>query len=505
MGTTDGNGNYSLPGTMNNSDVGQWIQTWAVGGVAAVPNPLIFTVYNPYGITTFTGIAFDYTRWVVEGFGYTSCDPVTAVYYLPASDTVLVGNGTTVADSGIEGGNSYVEAPANSGWQYYAQTSTYLVFLDITYQYNPQLEQYTYSYLDPLGYSLYGDNMPPVLINVTVWATIISVIVDVAEMLLPPATRSDPIGAPSCGTPVNAQISLYNGSTSISTGSSVPISASGSMPNLTAGIAHPSGEVLCGNASWQMVISYTGPDGVQYGNDSFTPNPQSMDANQSWNITQAFGTLTRGGSATISATYSGQQLSFPFTIIGTNPDPNIVKAALGTNPWFVQNIAKWESGYSQFNSSGLPFFGTPHGFGIMQLDPPGNSQNIWNWNNNVSVGVAQINWLSGDSQTWWQSQQSQFNSWNQQNQTNPVSPPQDDTEGSVVFSYSPSGVKKSFADAIAIKRYNGEPSGKNYIAWQNQGPYQNAPFWQFQRCETVIVQGVPQNSCYVQSVCSTVP
>jgi hypothetical protein len=45
-GQTDGNGQFTLTGTMDSSVVGNWTEVWYVGGVAASPT-LSFTVIQP--------------------------------------------------------------------------------------------------------------------------------------------------------------------------------------------------------------------------------------------------------------------------------------------------------------------------------------------------------------------------------------------------------------------------------------------------------------------------
>lgn len=50
VGYTNGTGQFSLDGTMVQSDVGTWHETWTVGGVTASPSPLSFVV-NPVNPT----------------------------------------------------------------------------------------------------------------------------------------------------------------------------------------------------------------------------------------------------------------------------------------------------------------------------------------------------------------------------------------------------------------------------------------------------------------------
>lgn len=75
------------------------------------------------------------------------------------------------------------------------------------------------------------------------------------------------------------------------------------------------------------------------------------------------------------------------SIRGDNPSKAAVKAALPDVRSKV--LAYMESRFRQFDASGLPLFGPPHGFGIMQLDnPPATARQIWDWRSNVAGGLA---------------------------------------------------------------------------------------------------------------------
>jgi hypothetical protein len=79
------------------------------------------------------------------------------------------------------------------------------------------------------------------------------------------------------------------------------------------------------------------------------------------------------------------------TITGINPPASAIKQRLGALPYQV--IAFKESGFRQFDdSTGLPLFGPPNGFGVMQLDnsPAPTAQQIWNWQQNVDAGRAKF-------------------------------------------------------------------------------------------------------------------
>jgi hypothetical protein len=148
-------------------------------------------------------------------------------------------------------------------------------------------------------------------------------------------------------------------------------------------------------------------------------------------------------------------------------------------------MAQQESGGTQqFNAStGLPYFGAPNGWGVLQLDPPPNSLILWNWQSNIQAAVNQLASKlagSGGAYNFWQRQVDQWHAWNAQypNATVPIATQDspwnckfwmvDDQYGS-----PPAGFR-SFADAIWIKQYNGTgtpgfPGTGNYIAWQNPG------------------------------------
>jgi hypothetical protein len=74
-------------------------------------------------------------------------------------------------------------------------------------------------------------------------------------------------------------------------------------------------------------------------------------------------------------------------VTAANPGKANVKARLGSLS--LQVIAYKESRFQQFDAQGLPKFGPPHGFGIMQLDnPPATPRQIWDWQGNIDGGKA---------------------------------------------------------------------------------------------------------------------
>ncbi len=76
------------------------------------------------------------------------------------------------------------------------------------------------------------------------------------------------------------------------------------------------------------------------------------------------------------------------SIRGVNPSIAAVKERLGNLD--LQVMAFQESRFAQFkDSDGLPLFGAPNGYGIMQLDnPPATADQIWDWRANVDAGLA---------------------------------------------------------------------------------------------------------------------
>jgi hypothetical protein len=106
-----------------------------------------------------------------------------------------------------------------------------------------------------------------------------------------------------------------------------------------------------------------------------------------------------GGTATLTYTYQNVTGSISFTILGQSPDVDVVRAQLGSSPWYIQQLANSESpGYQQFQSNGYPIVGAPNGYGIMQIDYANTVYDLWTWTTNVFDGknTIQANWTVGD-------------------------------------------------------------------------------------------------------------
>lgn len=76
-----------------------------------------------------------------------------------------------------------------------------------------------------------------------------------------------------------------------------------------------------------------------------------------------------------------------FQVLGDNPDHNTIRSKMGDVQLRV--IAYKESRFRQFDAAGLPLFGPPGGFGVMQIDtPPPTTKQVWDWQANVAAGGA---------------------------------------------------------------------------------------------------------------------
>jgi hypothetical protein len=198
-----------------------------------------------------------------------------------------------------------------------------------------------------------------------------------------------------------------------------------------------------------------------------------------------------GGTATLGWSFGGTSGTFVFCIDGEygEPDPSVVQAQLGSNPWYLFQIAEHESpGVLQFTATApfWPVFGPPSGFGIMQIDPPTSELDLFSWVQNVADGVAKAQNLETSATTFWKRQVYQYKQWVKANPTTAPPPPSPDPEsncGSFVYG-TPLLGQHSFSGAIGIKKYNGlglksvsSENGYNYIIWQNTGANQLNPLW----------------------------
>jgi hypothetical protein len=275
----------------------------------------------------------------------------------------------------------------------------------------------------------------------------------------------------------------------ISSGQTVYISSTPETPTIGAYLVGPS--AANGMVSFQLSIQYDGttknyPAG--FPDDLFGYQTWTAPWSEFW-----------GGEATVHWIFNGiTQPDFNFKIRGQNPSQQAMIDMLNASGyWFAWRIAKAESGLKQFNDNGTPVFGSPNGWGVMQLDPSDNDQQKWNWQMNIQAGLARLqqNYIA-DGYEFWRRQVTQWHQWNVANPANTRIPPDDIPEATCTFTLSPAqqdpwtqptagGGTYWFGDAIAIKRYNGasSPPGSgepgNYITWRNTGDYVDDPYWHF--------------------------
>lgn len=277
--------------------------------------------------------------------------------------------------------------------------------------------------------------------------------------------------------------------------------SSGNPPQMPTIIAQLNGAVLTGNVNWQLNTLYTAQDGASF---AYQTPPTTLPATQAWTVPFTNGLI--GGDATLTYTYNGTTNSFTFCINGTNPSTSAVTSLLGNNPWYLIRIAERESDLQQFADNGTPLWGTPAGFGIMQIDTSGQSIpplqiNLFSWTANVANGKVKVNTDQSVGLSWWNSQVMQYQAWLELNPGS--SPPSNVLEGangnSCTFSYnSPAGGAYPFSDAIAIQNYNGNynfstGSKAYFISWNNVGAYKMNPVW------------ATNDTGYVGAVCSESP
>jgi len=284
---------------------------------------------------------------------------------------------------------------------------------------------------------------------------------------------------PVSAAPPPPAIQLTVGGTVVSQGSTVLISPAPAFPQLSANLVAAPGSSLAGTAAWQISFSYADKGTYNWQCSAPASGPRVLSATAAWNI-GAEGTGICGGYATITCSYgSFAPITFTFKILGQNPAVMAVQTNLsnfswfgtvGGTPWFLYQLVNHESGYKQFNNDGTPNWGGPNGFGVMQLDPPTSTFQIWDWGQNVTEGLTNHIKTTYSVTEW----QKNVQAWADYNATQTVAglpttpPPNDDTESVCTFSMSPTGGNSHpFSDALWIKHYNG---GAPFIAFSAPTP-----------------------------------
>jgi hypothetical protein len=232
---------------------------------------------------------------------------------------------------------------------------------------------------------------------------------------------------------------------------------------------------------------------------------------------------------------------FVFFIRGKNPTMSQVKAYISLKGydkeyWFFSRIVRHESGsgstdqsiakqfnqptskktYGEFNTIGLPIFGTPNGWGMMQLDNKDEINagiaEVWNWKKNIDGGKKVIDNKMRQTIVDFKNSIKKIKSVYEFMPEN-VEAAEPQLEGTFTFSHIASNINgfdflkkhftvdesekyKSLIDANIIKRYNG---GQYYFSKMTD---KNSAKWLINRyAKWKDKSGIVHFNYYVQDVC----
>ncbi len=154
---------------------------------------------------------------------------------------------------------------------------------------------------------------------------------------------------------------------------------------------------VSGTSSWRLQSSYK--DSRDAHAAYISTFPAASNAFQDQAAASPFQlTTAMGGQATLLWKLNGvSQKNFPFTIKGSNPTKSVVKsymvaASLPQNPsvtpFFLGLLPGAETvEQTQFYASGNPIWGGPSGYGLLQIDPPQSTAEIFHWKNHVDTYI----------------------------------------------------------------------------------------------------------------------
>ena len=347
--------------------------------------------------------------------------------------------------------------------------------------------------------------------------------------------------APAPPAPAPALVVTWNGAT-VAPGGTVYINpdASASTVTVTVSNAQPGDTVTY---SPSITFSQTMPDcSVQAVPGGFPYGPWPP---YSGSQVVPFTVSPFGNRGLIQWSYNDvPQPNFTFNVLGQNPstgDYTAFDEALnavtinGTPAWFTRNIAIHETSEAQFWSlgitdstswcstnrlgplnnspqqTGMPVYGEPGGYGILQLDPPVAPVDIWNWTQNILDWQSRFAALAGPevdtsaslprdprAYPFWIRQVLQWQSYNNSPVGQPVPWPGDPGpkfSPNCTFQVpSPTQfppVRNTgqpstywYGDAILMLQIAGvAPTGANYVSWNNSDPA--APYWSFNKANGV--------------------
>jgi len=247
------------------------------------------------------------------------------------------------------------------------------------------------------------------------------------------------------------------------------VDENGNMPEITAVVSSANGgPPPTGTVVWQLSVYYpytTYQPSPPFENppvyagrasalDQYDwPASPGQAANQPYTFPVPFNAVHIGW-ALLNYTYSAgsggsaeDQPTFEFKICGTNPDANSVPplpangatmtALNNTGYWFAPNFALHETNMSQFcqqaggraaaaycsdaKVDGLPVFGPPAGYGILQVDPAFVVGDAFSFQTNVDDWAGKVGTSGGAS--YWNGQVISWQSYNKDPQHTPVAAP----------------------------------------------------------------------------------
>ena len=278
---------------------------------------------------------------------------------------------------------------------------------------------------------------------------------------------------------------------------------------------------------WFVYAWYNHPQQTSVTRQAYYPNAtgDTLPANQTWSQV-----MSTGGNLQVSARIQGssQAIVRSFKVLGTNPpdnldpaQPNVILAETDGR-WFWPNILTGENGvvaengprktWRQFDDSGHPVFGSPNGFGIMQVElSPGATSGadqlgkMFNWKLNIQAAKAKVDASAVTALNWFNLQYGQWTDHLVGHGPHYFSSPYPYTESANAMSpyycefsnpYEVWSGTKSYVDAITIKMYNGATTHYLYWGVNNSGWYV-AP-------TQLAFGGTPQAQClhYVKRGCA---
>ena len=204
------------------------------------------------------------------------------------------------------------------------------------------------------------------------------------------------------------------------------IDAGGNMPGLSFYIQSNPANIT---VNWDLQIRYNQTRTATINGRTYTTTPNdastftsSSSGEGRWTV--PWGSTRIGGNAVLTATAGGQEIGrSTFKIRGMNPSRQSVKNWINgnisdlTDRKIFKGITRGETtgGRSQFNGvssrqyAAEPNWGYPNGWGITQLDPPGEAGNAnevrqrrWNWKENIAEGLSRYHDKYTDFACKWQ-------------------------------------------------------------------------------------------------------